>query len=56
MENGKRELYGYVLMTQVFRDVLILLKFGKFSPECKETGSSGTTKSEVSIDNINVKA
>ena len=28
-------------------DMLVLLKFGQFSPERKETGSLGTTESEV---------
>ena len=27
--------------------VLVLMKFGQFSPECKETVSSGATESEV---------
>ena len=36
--------------------VLIFLKFGHFSRELKETGSSGATESEVWIGNFNVKA
>ena len=38
------------------RDVLVFLKFGHFSCELNETGSSGGAESEVSIGNLNVKA
>ena len=39
-----------------FRGVLVFLNFPYFSPERKQTGSFGTTQSEVWIGNFNVKA
>ena len=36
--------------------VLVLLKFGQFSPERKGTGNSGVTETEAWIGNFNFKA
>ena len=38
------------------RGVLVFLKFGYYSRELKETGSSGATESEIWIGKFNVKA
>ena len=45
-----------IMRLNINRGVLVFLKFGQFSPERKETGSLGTTESEVWIGNFNVKA
>ena len=50
VQAGNKDLEKFV------GDVLVFLNFWHFSPECTQTGSLGTTESEVWIGNLNVKA